>query len=288
MNDQERELRVEMVELGRRMYERNLIAGTDGNLSVRLGEGWMLTTPSGVHKGMLRPEQIVKCDLEGRLAGGDSRDGTRPSSEIRMHVLVYRSRPDVAAAVHAHPIHTVALSLVGITLAECLLPEPALALGPIPTASYATPTTDDVPESIRELLDQRFNALVLARHGTLTLGRTLEEAYLRLETVEHAAHITAAARAIGETSALPAEEVARIEEIARAFGIARPAPACSGCGACGQTPAARGGALASPPPSARAEGVPTDDQIKAITERVLRRLGHARVHEDTKEPVGGG
>jgi len=241
--DTEQELRLELVEVGRRLYERGFIAGTDGNLSVRLGADRMLTTPSGVHKGMLRPEQIVTCDLEGRPV-----DDRRPSSEIRMHVLVYQARPDVSAAIHAHPVHSVALSLVGVSLAECLLPEPALALGSIPTAPYATPTTEDVPSSIRELLSQRYNALILARHGTLTLGRTLEEAVLRLETVEHTAKITAVARSIGATSALPAEEVERIEAIARDLGIARPDAGCSGCGTCGRPLGDKASMTGSPEP----------------------------------------
>lgn len=237
-SDTERTLRLDLVEVGKRLYERGFIAGTDGNLSVRLGSESMLTTPSGVHKGMLRPEQIVKCDLEGNTT-----DERKPSSEIRMHVLVYLARPEVSAAVHAHPVHSVALSLVGVNLAECLLPEAALALGSIPTAPYATPTTDDVPDSIQELLCQSFNALILARHGTLTLGRTLEEAFIRLETVEHTARITAVARSIGPTYALPPAEVSRIESIALALGIARPSPGCSGCGTCGQPIGEGGGAL---------------------------------------------
>jgi L-fuculose-phosphate aldolase len=273
MSEQERALRDELVQLGRRMYERGYIAGTDGNLSVRFGDRWILTTPSGVHKGMLKPEQIVKCDLQGRPAGPE---GLRPSSEVRMHTLVYQLRPDVLAAIHGHPVHAVALSLVGVSLAECLLPEPTLALGAIPTASYATPTTEDVPESIRELLTQRYNAIVLARHGTLTLGRALEEAYLRLETLEHSAQITATARAIGATSALPPAEVERIEAIARELGIARPAPSCSGCGTCGQPLGQGGGAVT-------ASSEEHDDVIEEITRQVLRRLSHDRVTRDTTE-----
>ncbi len=272
IEEQERLLRAELVRIGERLYDRGFISGTDGNISVRLGSGAMLTTPSGVHKGTMRPEQIVKCDLEGHPLAGSG----KPSSEIRMHVLVYRLRPDVSAAVHAHPIHAVALSLVGVSLAECVLPEPVLALGPIPTASYATPTTEDVPASIRDLLSCEYNALVLARHGTLTLGRSLEEAYVRLETLEHSARITAAARAIGRPTPLPAVEVSRIEQIARELGIARPSAQCSNCGTCGQPPEARGGALAS------------EDLIQELAQAVLRRLSHDRVSPDTAKGGGQG
>jgi L-fuculose-phosphate aldolase len=267
--DQEHRLRAELVETGRRLYEHSFVSGTDGNLSVRLGPDLMLTTPSGVHKGTMRPEEIVTCDLSGRAVG----DGGRPSSEIRMHLLVYEARPDVAAAIHAHPVHAVALSLVGVSLAECLLPEPALALGAIPTAPYATPTTEDVPESIRDLLACGTNALVLARHGTLTLGRSLEEAYVRLETLEHAARITAVARSMGVPTPLPAREVERIERIARGLGVARPAPQCSQCGTCGQPAGAGGGALG---------GSDTREHlVRELTDAVLRRLSHDRVPGDT-------
>lgn len=252
------------------MYKSGFIAGTDGNLSVRLGDKWMLTTPSGVHKGTLRPEQIVRCDLSGRPA---PREEGKPSSEIRMHLLVYGARPEVKAAVHAHPVNAVALSLVGMSLAECLLPEPALALGPIPTAPYATPTTEDVPGSIAGLLAQKFNALVLARHGTLTLGTTLEEAYLRLETVEHTARITVAARSIGATTALPPAEVARIERVARQLGIARPEATCSQCGACGQRSGEGGGASSE----ASSQQQSSREVVEQVTSEVMRRLGHGRV-----------
>jgi len=274
LEEQEQQLRAEIVDFGRRLYERDLVAASDGNLSVRLGSDLMLATPSGAHKGMLSPEQIVKCDLSGIPVGSGA---GKPSSEIRMHVLVYQSRPDVAATIHAHPIHAVALSLVGVSLAECLLPEPALALGPIPTAPYATPTTPDVPESIRDLLAQRFNALILARHGTLTLGQSLEQAYLRLETLEHTARITATARSIGQTEALPAGEVQRIENIARDLGIARPAESCSLCGACGKQPV-EGSDSEMQPLSTTDPGL-----IDDLTAAVLRRLGHGRVAGDTKK-----
>jgi L-fuculose-phosphate aldolase len=308
-NDQERALRQELVEVGRRLAEKDLVPGTDGNLSVRLGSEWLLTTPSGVSKGALHPDQIVKCDLDGNPVGE-----LKPSSEIRMHVLVYRARPDVAAAVHAHPAHAVALSLAGVSLAECLLPEPTLALGAIPTAPYATPTTEDVPESIRELLTRRFNALILARHGTLTLGRTLDEAVVRLETLEHTARITAIARSVGGASLqpLPASEVERIEGIARALGIARPSTSCSLCGTCGSKPhppARSQPQPATPSPASRphpptpspaprrrgeeeargdvtplrgaGEGPEGEALVATLVETVLRRLGHDRVAGDT-------
>lgn len=270
--DEEQRLRAELVELGRRAYERGYLSGTDGNLSVRLGADRMITTPSGVGKGTLAPDDLILCDMDGTPV---DRSGARPSSEVRMHLLVYRARGDVRAALHAHPAHAVALSLAGISLAECLLPEPALALGPIPTAPYATPTTEDVPASIRDLLPYGYNALVLARHGTLTLGRSLEEAYLRLETLEHTARVTLLARTVGPLEPLPRAEVDRIESIARALGIARPDESCGACGACGQ-----------PEGSRAAEGPGTTDRsrehlVATIAEAVLRRLRHGRGQEDT-------
>ena len=196
-----------------------------------------------------------------------------PSSELRMHLLVYRVRPDVAAAVHAHPVHAVALSLVGVSLAGCLLPETVLSLGSVPTAGYATPTTEEVPESLRHLLEKS-NAIVLARHGTLTLGADLTQAYNRLESLEHTAHITAVARAIGPVSVLSQQERQRLEDAARALGIETENLVCSGCETCGSPdPDAHASTEADPDASRSAAARSPDDlPVETIVARVLQRL----------------
>ena len=195
----------------RLLWERGYVAAADGNVSVRLGPDRLLTTPSGLSKGFLLPEQLVVTDLQGAKlaaqAGGAC--GLEPSSEIRVHCEAYRQRADIRAVIHAHPVAAVACSLAGISLAEPVLPEVLLDLGAIPTTRYASPASEEGPEVMRDLIREH-DALILDRHGSVTVGRDLWDAYLRLERLEHAASILLAARQVGEVSPLPPAEVERL------------------------------------------------------------------------------
>ena len=248
----EGELRRYLVEICRRMYTQGFIAAGDGNVSVRMGEERVLVTPSGFHKGFIKEDDLIVVDLHGRKIKGEH----KPSSEFLMHEAAYEERPDVRAVVHAHPPITVGLALAGVTLAQCVLSETCLVLGAILTAPYTTPTTDEVPRVLRPYFRQS-NAVVMERHGAITLGRDLDEAYNRMEAMEHASKITHAARVIGPVSPLPAHEVNKLQDLARRFGIARAPDPCTLCNAC---PSGTGGPLA---------GGPEED---AIVEAVLRKL----------------
>lgn len=219
----ERNLREDMCRIGRLIYERGLVAATDGNLSVRLDDERVLCTPSGLCKGSIEPSDLVVVDFDLNLLEGD-----RPaSSEILMHLGAYQSRPDVRAVVHAHPPTAVAFSVAGRSdaLAGAHLPEVVYTLGAIPTARYATPGTADVPASLEPYWD-RCDAIILDRHGSITVGATLWEAYLKLDKVEHAAQVTFMAALLGTPRPLPAEEV---EKLARQ-GAERGYPTrCSPC-----------------------------------------------------------
>jgi L-fuculose-phosphate aldolase len=189
----EHDLRQEMIRVGRLMWERGMVAATDGNLSARLGSDRLLVTASGKSKGFLSSDDLVVMRLDGQLVSSYRGRGLRASSEILMHLEVYSQRPNVNAVVHAHPPLATAFSIAGVSLARCVLPEVIVTLGAIPTAEYATPGTGEVPESIRQAICN-YDALILAHHGSLTVGSSLWEAYLRLEKVEHAAQITWAAQ----------------------------------------------------------------------------------------------
>jgi L-fuculose-phosphate aldolase len=215
----ERALRRKLVEVCHRTYHQGFIAAMDGNVSARLGRDRVLVTPSGFHKGRIREEDLVVTDLAGRKLAGRH----RPSSEFLMHELAYAERADVGAVVHAHPPIAVALALAGVSLQSCVLSESCLSLGAIVTAPYATPTTAEVPESLRDLV-RRWNAIILMRHGALTLGADLDEAYNRMEIVEHTAKIVHAARAIGPVTPLPEEEVDKLRRLAAPAGVVIPAP----------------------------------------------------------------
>ncbi|MBU0755575.1 MAG: class II aldolase/adducin family protein [Planctomycetes bacterium] len=206
-------LKTEMIEIGKTLYDRGYIAATDGNISVRLENGDIFMTPSGVPKGRMRARQIVRTDSEGRVIG----EG-KPSSEILMHLAVYGQRKDARAVVHAHPPYATAFSIAGVSLAQCVIPEIVVQMGTIPTAPYATPSTPELPESIRRFLSCS-DALVLERHGTLTLGDSLLSAYHKLEKVEHTAHITLIANQLGGVKTLSPEEVHKLMEVRRKMGL---------------------------------------------------------------------
>jgi L-fuculose-phosphate aldolase len=206
--------RAEIVAIGRRLYEDRLIVAGDGNLSIRLDEQHILTTPSGMCKGMLAPDDLVIVDLAGNVVEGLR----KPSSELKMHLAAYRARPDVRAVVHAHPPTAVACTLAGVGLDARLLPELVLTLGEVPTAPYALTGTNEVPESIAPLLPNH-NAMLLSHHGALTLGATLWEAFMRMEQVEHGAKVLLMARQLGTITPLPSSRLAELDALrSRMFG----------------------------------------------------------------------
>jgi L-fuculose-phosphate aldolase len=231
----EYELRQEMVRVGRLLWERGYVAATDGNLSARLGSDRLLVTPSGVSKGFLSERDLVVMGLdEGGQARGPDPTGRRegrPSSEILMHLEVYRQRPDVRAVVHAHPPAAVAFSIAGVSLARCVLPEVVVTLGGIPTTEYATPGTPEVSDSIRQAL-RCYDALVLAHHGSLTVGESIWEAYLLLEKVEQTAQITLAAQQLGRVHTLSPEAIQKLESRRAAMLQGEGRNLCEGCSAC--------------------------------------------------------
>ena len=197
-------LKREMVEICRMLHRKNLVAATDGNVSARVGDR-LLTTPSGVNKGWVKEEQIITVDLNGRLVEGSG----RPTSELAMHLTVYRLRPEVQAVVHAHPPLATAFTIAGVSLEEQVLPEVVLNLGVILTAAYATPSSPEVPEAIRELI-KTHDALLLERHGAVTVGADLMEAYNKMEKLEHTALVLLMAHLLGGVRVLPPEEVAKL------------------------------------------------------------------------------
>lgn len=207
-------LRDEMVAVARLMHQRGLVGGMDGNLSARVGRDRVLCTPSGSNKGFLRPQDLLLVDLDGTPL----RRGTSPSSEILMHLKAYEKRSDVAAVVHAHPPHAVACTLVGITLTDVVVPELAFSLGAVPTAAYATPGTPEVAQSLEPHIE-RSDAILLARHGAMTVGKDLWQAYNRMEGLEHAAHILFLARNLGDLVPLGQGELQRLRDSVEARGI---------------------------------------------------------------------
>ncbi len=192
----------EICAFGRRMYASGFVAANDGNISVRVAANKILVTPTLVSKGFMKPSMIVTVDLDGQVIAGR----WKPSSELKMHLAVYRNRPDVKAVVHAHPANATAFAIAGQALDRPYMPEFVLNLGSVPLAAYATPSTEEVPRSIEGLV-MNHSAALLANHGVVTWGGSLEEAYSRLETVELYAKILIAARAVGEPRPLMKDQI---------------------------------------------------------------------------------
>jgi L-fuculose-phosphate aldolase len=203
----EQTLKQEIVMICRMMHQKNLIAGLDGNVSVKCGDH-LLTTPSGVNKGFLRMDQIIMVDWEGQVVQGEG----QPTSEMAMHLAVYRLRSEVGAVIHAHPPLVTAFSIAGVSLEEFILPEVVMSLGLVPTAAYATPTTSEVPESIQGLIE-RYDALILERHGALTVGQDLLDAYNKMEKLEHSALVILTALQLGRVRLLPPQEVEKLIQL---------------------------------------------------------------------------
>jgi len=212
MDSQERNLRSEIVAACRRMERKDLIAASDGNVSCRCGDGAILITPRGVFKGEIEPGELVKTDMEGEILEGTG----KPSSEIRMHLCVYKQRQDVFAVVHAHPPVATAFTLAHFPFNSKALPEVWLTIGPVPTAPYATPSTDEVPNSIAPFIEKH-RAILLKRHGALTFGKSVLDAYMRMEKLEHAAKVLFLA-SIMEGRKVPAamadSEIMKLEQAA--------------------------------------------------------------------------
>jgi len=193
----------------RQLAAQGLIAGRDGNLSVRLGAERVLVTPSGLIKSLVTAADMVEVDL----AGNPRRRSTRkPTSELDLHLRILRYRPDVHAVVHAHPPVATGFAVAGQEIPGNLLPELIFVVGPVPLVPFGMPGTPELGDRIVPYLeDRRHQALLLANHGAVTLGRTLDEAWIRMESLEHSARIITAARAVGEPKPLTAQAVERLQ-----------------------------------------------------------------------------
>ena len=210
----ESELRVAICDAGRRLYDRNLVAATDGNVSARLDDSRILCTASGVALGELRPDDLVIANARGEKVEGQG----KVSSEICTHLAAYEERPDVFAVIHAHPPNAVALTLAGLSMEEFVLPELVVAVGAVPTAEYATPGTKEGAAVIRGLI-RECDALMLDRHGALTVGASIIDAYRLMEKVEHAAESILAAHLLGKVSSLDSGQLTRILQARADYGV---------------------------------------------------------------------
>ena len=207
-------LKEDIVEVGRRIYNLGFVAANDGNISVRIGDDEILTTPTGVSKGFMTPDMIIRVDMAGNKLEGE----LKPSSELKLHLEVYKQRPDVRAVLHAHPPVATAFAVAGIPLDKPVLPEIVISLGRIPIAKYATPSTEELPASVRPYLEDH-DAVLLENHGALTVGSNLFNALFKMEQIEHFAKISLYARLLGGERELPPEAVEKLLAVREKLGL---------------------------------------------------------------------
>lgn len=210
------ESRQEIVRIGKLLHEKGFIAATDGNISVRLNEFSILATPTCISKGMMTHEDLVTVDFRGQKLSGYR----EVSSEIAMHLLIYRTRPDVHSIVHAHPPTATGFAAAGIALDQALISEIVLALGTVPLARYATPGSPALCDALEPYVAGH-DAILMANHGVVTYGEDLLTAYMNMETVEHFAKIALTTRQLGQQNPLSEEEVQRLLELRKRFHAIR-------------------------------------------------------------------
>jgi L-fuculose-phosphate aldolase len=215
------EAKRDILEAGRRVYQQGYVASNDGNISCRLDDERILTTPTGMSKGFLEMSDLVVVDYEGKKVSGEK----NPSSEIGMHIFLYRERPDINAVVHAHPPTATGFSVAGIPLTECVLPEVIITLGAIPIAGYGTPGGPEISEPIKKWV-QDYDAYLLENHGATTIGKDVMNAYYKMETMEHFAKILFVAKQLGGANLLNEQQVADLLKIRDKMGLHGPMPAC--------------------------------------------------------------
>ena len=208
------EIKKEICEVGHKIYNDGFVAANDGNISVKVSDNEYYCTPTGVSKGDLTPDMIIRIDgkgnkIEGRL---------NPSSEIKMHLRVYQERPDVNAVVHAHPPVATAFTIAGVDLDQYILPEAILTIGTVPTCEYGTPSTMEIPDSLAPYI-QNHDAFLLQNHGALTVGCNLTKALFIMEEVEFNAKICKNAMELGAVHEIPNDQLMKLMDLRKKLNL---------------------------------------------------------------------
>lgn len=206
-------LKAQICEIGKRIYEKGFVASNDGNISVRIDENKFLVTPTGVSKGFMKPEMLIIVDGDGNLIEGD----LKPTSEIKMHLQVYKERPSIQSVVHVHPPFATAFAIAGIPLNHATMPESIVTLGTIPIAEYGTPSTDEIALAISPYI-MNHNGVLLENHGALTWGENLDEAYFLMESLEFCAKVNWIARQMNGDRELSIDNVDRLLDLKHKMG----------------------------------------------------------------------
>jgi L-fuculose-phosphate aldolase len=274
--------REQICDIGRRIYAKGFAAANDGNISLRIGPDRVLCTPTMMSKGFLKPEDLCIVDMEGNQVAGER----RRSSEILLHLTIMKERPDVNSVVHCHPPHATAFAVAREPIPQCVLPEVEVFLGDIPTAPYETPGGQKFADTVKPFCTKS-SVILLANHGTVSFGETVERAYWWTEIVDAYCRILLLSKDLGRVTYLSDRETRELLELKRKWGFKDPRLDKSGCDVCGndifrstwgQTGVERR-AFAAPTPEGGAPGprlpagIDVEAIVRAVTEQVCRQLG---------------
>ncbi|MBI5670796.1 MAG: class II aldolase/adducin family protein [Chloroflexi bacterium] len=270
LNTKERDLREQICKIGELMYRNGYIDGASGNISARLDEKRVLATPSGLAKGFMSPDQLIIVDMNGNRVDtpNAANASLKPTSELSMHLECYKQRLDVNGVVHAHPPTSVALTIAGYDFRRCVVPEAAVILGLVPTAPYSTPASVENRDAIQQLIREH-DAIMLSHHGSLTVAKTVWDAYMRLETLEHTAKILYMAEMMGGAHPIAPHQVEKLVDARRRLGLERPGDMERFCAACGLSLSK---AAPVEQPSTPASGDDLEARVREIVRQVLSEL----------------
>jgi L-fuculose-phosphate aldolase len=268
-------IRQEICEIGRRLYARQFAAGNDGNISYRLSQNVVLCSPTQICKGFMRPEDLCTVDLDANQLSGKR----KRTSEIRLHLEIYKHDPAVKAVVHCHPPHATAFGVAQVDIPTCILPEAEVFLGVVPRAAYETPGGQHFAETIRPFIGKA-NTVVLSNHGTVSWGPTLERAYWNTEILDSYCRVLLLAKQVGNVTRLPEPKVSELLDLRAAFGAGEDSRLKDGGQMCVNTTFGRSGGAGAAPAGApvATPTTPTpspqsrDALVQAITARVLAAL----------------
>ncbi len=213
-----------IIEIGKLLYERNYVVSSDGNVSIRLDENRVLASPTMTGKGRMTEDDLALTDMDGKAL-----NDKKASSELAMHLLIYKMRPDIKAVCHAHPPHGTAFAVAGLAIDAPILSEVILTLGCVPLAGYGTPSTSELTDGMKPFIEHH-NALLMANHGAVAYGEDLWQAFDRLETLEHTAKIAILANTLGGANDLPKGAIEKLINIREKAGYLPEAARCQSCG----------------------------------------------------------
>jgi L-fuculose-phosphate aldolase len=267
----EQTARREIVRVGKLMYERSYVVSSDGNISVRLDDGRVVATPTQTGKGRMNEDGLAVTDLEGKPL-----NDRRASSELAMHLLIYREREDVRAVCHAHPPNGSAFAVAGLAIDRPILSEVILTLGCVPLAEYGTPSTEELTDAMRPLV-KNHNALLMANHGAVAYGADVWQAFDRLETLEHTAKIAILARILGGARDLPPDSIEKLIEVRERAGYLDERARCQACGYLHETRVVcpTGERPAPTPPREASNGAASNGKISLTREELIELLSQA-------------